>query len=93
VAALHPKVEAGAPLSTRVRRVVLTQGAYGNKTGEAWPSQGTLERATGSSRRSVNAALDTLGSKLVSVPLHRRARHPGPGVVEDSSLPDASNIF
>lgn len=42
------------------RHVALTLASYANRSGEAWPSQETLHRGTGWSRRTVNNALNDL---------------------------------
>ena len=47
-------------LKAVARHMAMTLATYANKAGEAWPSQATLERGSGWSRRSVNNALDIL---------------------------------
>lgn len=47
-------------LPSIARHVALTLASYANRSGEAWPSQETLQRGTGWSRRTVNNALNDL---------------------------------
>ena len=57
---IYARAIRASDLPAIARHVALTLGTYANRSGEAWPSQETLQRGTGWSRRTVNNALKDL---------------------------------
>jgi hypothetical protein len=57
---IYARAIRASDLPAIARHVALTLASYANRSGEAWPSQETLQRGTGWSRRTVNNALNDL---------------------------------